>query len=217
MQTIEQVEQQIKNNTELLEATKQRIKETTAKLTEAQGNVKNMQAKIIVLKKERQTALARGGDVKSLNDALKKLESEFELESETVAGLQKFLAELQQEEQSLHLKLNELPKRILQLRSLELAASYNSLAGQLAPVVEELNRIWFQLTGNGNRQADMVVFYPKDKGPFVELPKIFFDDECLNLEGYVAKFSGRYHSNTTLPESEKNFYNWAVHENKLKS
>lgn len=216
MQTINEVEKAISLNQELLDATKERIRQTSAKLSEAQGNVKKNTIEIAALKEKRQQALVKGGDAKSLSDNLKKLESELELESETVEGLQKFLAELQGEEASLHLKLGEMPKRILQLQSIELASQYNALAEKMAPVIEQLNAIYYKLTGNGNNRETAVVFYPME-GCFEKLPRIFYDAEGLNLEAFVAKNPGRYHSNNHLAASERNFYSWAVHENKLRS
>ncbi len=216
METISQVEKQISLNEELLQATKKRIGETASKLSESKGNVKKIEFEIQDTKAKRQQALVKGGDTRSLSDSLKKLESESELETEKVTGLEDFLKELQQEEASLHLKLNELPKRIVQLRSLELAAQYNNLAEKMAPVVKELNEIFYKLGGNGNSKQNLVAFYPME-GAFEKLPKIFYDDAGLNLEAFVAKHPGMYHTNVVLAAEDKNFYDWNVHQNKLRN
>lgn len=217
MQTIIDVEKAISLNQELLSETTKRIRETSTKLSEAQGNVQRITADIAATKEKRQAALSRGvGDAKSLNDALKKSESELELESETVEGLQKFMAELQAEEKELHLKNNELPKQILRLESLRLAKIYNEKAAELAPVIEQLNEIYHKTAGNSNNKQDAVVFYPLE-GVFEKLPRIFYDDAGLSLEQFVGKYPGRYHTNIMLAESEKCFYSWALHQNKLRS
>lgn len=216
MQTIQDVEKAISLNKELLSETKKRITDTAAKLSTAKEGTKRIATEITALKEKRQQALARGGDSKGLNDALKKLESELELESETATGLEKFQAELREEESTLHLTIDTLPKKIMQIRSLELAASYNSLAEKMAPVIEELNEIYYRLSGNGNNKENLVAFYPME-GPFEKLPCIFYDDAGLSLEAYVAKNPGKYHSNSHLSAGEKSFYDWALHQNKLRS
>lgn len=214
MQKISEVEQAITLSQELLTETKKRIQTTATKLSDAKSNVGKIQAEITAFKEKRQQALARGGDSKGLNDSLKKSESELELESETIAGLETFLKELQQEESELHLKISALPERILQLKSIELAAEYNSLALQMTPIIEALNEIYHKTGGNSNNKQDAVIFYPME-GVFEKLPKIFFDDDGVNLETFVSRHPGFYHTNVMLAESEKYFYVWGTHRQNL--
>lgn len=216
MQKISEVEQAITLSQELLTETKKRIQTTATKLSDAKSNVGKIYAEITAFKEKRQQALVRGGDSKGLNDSLKKSESELELESETVEGLQKFMVELQAEEKELHIKINGLPKKILQIRSLELARLYNEKASELAPIIEQLNEIYHKTGGNSNNQQDAVAFYPME-GCFEKLPKVFFDPDGCCLETFVSRHPGLYHTNIMLSESEKCFYSWALHQNSLRS
>lgn len=215
MQTIPEVETQIQNNTELLAETTKRVRDTATKLTQAQGNVKGIATSIDDLKAKRQQALARGGDVKGLNDSLKKAEADLELESETVTGLQSFLSELQGEEQFLRQKLDELPKRILQLKSIELAASYNAIAQELASIASELNSVNLQIDSSCfNGKQHRVVFLV---GDFIStIPKVFFDKEGLTLEAFIAKNPGHILC-CASPDRyyEANVYTWATHRLEL--
>ncbi len=214
METISQVEKQISLNEELLQATKKRIGETASKLSESKGNVKKIEFEIQDTKVKRQQALVKGGDARSLSDSLKKLESESELETEKVTGLDDFLKELRGEERTLELKLNELPKRVLQLQAVEIAARYNELASGIAPVSKELNEILFKLDASGCGGKHGRVVYLPDGQEFIEtVMRLTFDSEALNLEGYIRK------NITCLPynpsDSEKYFYKWQTHRQDL--
>lgn len=214
MQTISQVESQIKLNSELLNETKKRLQTTATKLSTAKEGVKRIEAEITDIKEKRQAALARGVDAKAMNDSLSKLTSEQELESETVEGLQKFMVELQEEERSLHQKLNELPKRVSQLQAVEIAGRYNALASGIAPIVRELNEVLFKLDSSGcGGKHGRVIFLP-DGIEFIEkVIRLTFDNEAINLEKYIQK------NITDLPytpgDTEKYFYVWGTHRQDL--
>ncbi len=215
METIESVKQQIELNTKLLSETKERLRQTTIKLSETKNNAEKMKAGIEDLKAKRQQVLARGGgDLKGLNDNLKKFESELELENETCKGLEDFLRELKGEERAIELKVSELPKRVSQLQAVEIAARYNELASGIAPVSKELNEILFKLDASGCGGKHGRVVYLPDGQEFIEtVMRLTFDSEALNLEGYIRK------NITCLPynpsDSEKYFYKWQTHRQDL--
>lgn len=214
MQKISEVERAITLNQELLAETKKRIQETSTKLSGAQGNVKRIEAEIKDAKEKRQAALARGGDSNGLNNSLKKSESELELETETCKGLEVFLAELRAEDGELHIKAGELPKRRLQLQAVEIAARYNELASGIALVVRELNAALFKLDSSGcGGKHGRVVFLPDGLEFLEKVPRLIYDSEALNLDGYIRK------NVTCTPwepgDTEKYFYVWGTHRQDL--
>lgn len=210
METIESVNAEIQKSELELQEVRKKIKDCEGRLRDAKAGAEKVKADMQSLKEKRQSALAAGQDASSLNASMKKLADDVELREDEQTGLERLLAELKSVEANLSTKPGGLRLRVLQFESISLAEKYNGLSEQLAGVARGLNEIHFKIDSSGyNGKAQRVVFLPQD---YIEnIPRAFFDAEGLNLEGYVAKFPGKYHNNIMCPACEKNFYLWSEH------
>lgn len=214
MENIESVNAEIQKSESGLQEARKKIKDTEGRLRDAKAGAEKVKADMQSLKERRQSALAAGQDASTLNASMKKLADDVELREDEQTGLERLLAELKSIEANLSTKPGGLRLRVLQLESVELAKKYNQVSGELANIVRGLNEVHFKIDSSGyNGKQHRVVFAPSDY--FENVPRLFFDAEGLNLEGYVAKNPGKYHSNIMCPACEKNFYLWSEHRTNL--
>ena len=204
-------------------------KECEAKITELESQLTDTQAAIFktmqrsdaiesevstcrtdceAIKKQRQEGLAKGENVGSFTQKMEAAKSKSELLADEKAGLETLLQVLRGQESNLMSGLRGAKLGIPQLRSLELAAEYNELAEKLAIILMELNETNLSLESQTGGDRNLVVFLPRGDS----LPRAFFDEDGLNLESFVAKNPGKYHTNHFLSPAERFHYSWQAHQ-----
>lgn len=215
MELISEIEKQIQAAEAEHASVKKEIQAAAVRLREAQDSAENLKRTLTDKKAQRQSGLARGENVSTLNADIKRLEGEAELTAETITGLDKLLVSLRSREDTLRKKPEGLQKRILQIKSIGLAERYNQAASELANIVKEINAVNFELAkDDANKERQFVVaFFPKGQGCFEKIHKIFYDSEGLPIEPFLAKNPNKHHG--AVPVEEGCFYDWASHRSKL--
>lgn len=215
METISEIQEQIEAAETELASVEKEIQAAAGRGKEAQDTAENLKRTLIDKKAQRQASLAKGENVSNLNADIKKIDGEIELTVETLAGTEKLLSSLRSKADTLRKAPEGLKKRILQIKSVELAERYNQTAGELAEIVKELCATNYELAKddvNKERQF-LVTFYPKGQGCFDRIHKIFYDPEGLPIEPFLGKYPNKHHGAVSIDEGC--FYNWASHKSKL--
>ncbi len=143
------------------------------KLTIAEKGLSARGNQVAAAREKRQTALANGGDPAKLNAKIRDLRLEDELIEDTIIGLRKKLASLDEEIPRLYREANGLKQILLKEETARpLIDEYNSLAKQMADVLTRLHQTitdYGRLTILGKSTGPL---FRKDYGH--ELPIILF-------------------------------------------
>jgi chromosome segregation ATPase len=187
------------------------IKQLLGRLNAARERLVKIDAEITEVRSQRQTVLVAGDDATALSKRLRVLQFEQEERQDEVAGLTSQISKLKTETETLRFKVEEYRIRIKQIRTVLLAKQYNNLASQFADTVRELNEINRELESVSNANH-RVTFYQRE-GALERIPRVFFDEEILELEAYVAKYRQGHPAH--YPVEQRCFYDWEAYLNEI--
>lgn len=185
------------------------IKQLMGRLNTARERLVKIDAEITDVRSQRQTALVNGDDAIALSKRLRGLQFEQEERQEEVTGLTAQIDKLNSETETLRFKVTDYLIKIKQIRTVLLSKHYNNLASQLADTVRELNEINRELSSVANHNQ-AVTFYQRE-GALERIPRVFFDEEILELEDYVGKHKQGHPGH--YPIEQRCFYDYEAYLN----
>ncbi len=143
------------------------------KLTIAEKGLSARGNQVAAAREKRQTALANGVDPAKLNAKIRDLRLEDELIEDTIIGLRKKLASLDEEIPRLYREANGLKQNILKEESARpLMEEYNDLARKMADVLTKLHETITDYSGLAIPGKPVGLLFHKHYGH--ELPTIIF-------------------------------------------
>lgn len=185
------------------------IKQLHGRLNAARDRLVKIDAEITDVRSQRQAVLVNGDDATALSKRLRGLQFEQEESQDEVTGLTAQIDKLKTETETLRLKVGDCQMKIKQVKTVLLAKQYNNLALQLADTVRELNEINNQLS-SVSLLNHRVTFYQQE-GALERIPKVFFDEEILELEKYIEKYKQGHPAQS--PVEQRCFYDWQAYLN----
>lgn len=185
------------------------IKQLHGRLNAARDRLVKIDAETTDVRSQRQTVLVDGGDATALSKRLRGLQFEQEERQDETAGLETQIDKLKTSTETLMYKVKDYQMKTKQIKTVLLAKQYNNLASQLADTVRELNELNNQLE-SVSHVNHRVTFYQQE-GALERIPKVFFDEEILELENYIGKYKQGHPAQS--PVEQRCFYDWQAYLN----
>jgi chromosome segregation ATPase len=167
---IEDTKRRIMENIQSIDVTQQR-------LDESKSNVEHLKEQYESARQKRQGILAAGKDSQEISKRIKEIRNELEEREDEQIGLQTKLEELTVETPSLENELSEAEKEIPTARLIYLHGKYNKLASELAPIVEEMWKLRFQLNETHARGGVVVSPAGWSFGALGAIPRLYLPDQ----------------------------------------
>jgi chromosome segregation ATPase len=167
-----------------IEDTKQRIMEniksidvTQQRLEESKSSVEHLKEQYESARQKRQGVLAAGNDSQAISSEIKSIRDQLEEKEDEQIGLQTKLEELTAETPSLENELIEAEKDIPKARLIYLHGKYNKLASELAPIVQEMWKLRFELNETHARGGVVVSPAGWSFGALGAIPRLYLPDQ----------------------------------------
>jgi hypothetical protein len=172
---IEGLENQYAGTIRDVEAAESRLKTAKESLIDLKGLSEKARA-------DRQEAFAKGKPVGLFKKILKETQGEIEEREDEIIGLDRLKEELKIREAEQHKAILEAYREIPKTRLLYCAERYNELAALMAPVIQEIWDLKYQLEEINGK--DITVFCPAGWGgtALIRLPRIFTQGEQVSKD-----------------------------------